>query len=68
MQKPLDTPPPPLLLNMRQTSLVLNFGKSKIYELMENEGLSYTKLGKSLRFPYRSLQEWIEKRMQGDAA
>ncbi len=68
MQKSLDTSPQPLLLNMKQVSLVLNLGKSKIYDLMENEGLPYTKLGKSLRFPYRSLQEWIERRMQGDVA
>ena len=67
MQKVQDTPQP-LLLNMRQTSLVLNLGKSKIYELMENEGLPHTKLGKSLRFPYHALQQWIEQRMQNDVA
>ena len=48
MQKPLDTPPPPLLLNMRQTSLVLNLGKSKIYELMENSKVYHTQSWVSL--------------------
>lgn len=67
MEDPQNTPQP-LLLNMRQVSLVLNLGKSKIYELMEDEGLPYTKFGKSLRFPYHSLQEWINRRTQGDVA
>jgi len=58
----------PLLLNMAQASKVLCLGKSKIYELMQNEGLPHTKIGKSLRFPYTALQKWIEQRLQQSAA
>lgn len=68
MQETQETKPQPLLLNMAQASLVLCLGKSKIYELMESEGLPYTKIGKSLRFSYHALQQWVERRIQGDAA
>ncbi len=60
--------PQPLLLNMAQASQVLCLGKSKIYELMETEGLPHTKFGKSLRFPYAALQQWVEQRLQQGAA
>ena len=58
----------PLLLNMVQASKVLCLGKSKIYELMETEGLPHTKIGKSLRFPYIALQQWVEQRLQRGVA
>jgi excisionase family DNA binding protein len=68
MQNTRDLKPQPLLLNMAQASQVLCLGKSKIYELMEAEGLPYTKLGKSLRFPYDALQRWVEQRLRQGAA
>jgi excisionase family DNA binding protein len=68
MQKQNEVNPEPLLLNIAQASQVLCLGKSKIYELMETEGLPYTKIGKSLRFPYVRLQQWVEQRLQGDVA
>jgi len=43
---------------------VLALGKSKIYDLVENEGLPILRLGKSIRFPYKALEQWIEQRMQ----
>lgn len=60
MQKPLDTPPP-LLLNIEQAMQVLCLGRTKIYDLMNNEGLPFLKMGKALRFPYKALQEWIDQ-------
>ena len=59
---------PPLLIDMVQASRVLSLGKSKIYELMACEGLPYAKLGKSLRFPYRALQQWVENRTESVTA
>ena len=54
----------PLLLDIEQTMEVLALGKSKIYDLVENEGLPILRLGKSIRFPYKALEQWIEQRMQ----
>lgn len=60
--------PQPLLLNMAQASKVLCLGKSKIYELMQTEGLPHTKIGKSLRFSYVALQQWVEQRLRQGVA
>lgn len=54
----------PLLLDMEQAMEVLALGRSKIYELVETEGLPIIRLGKSIRFPYKALEQWIEQRMQ----
>jgi len=54
----------PLLLDMEQAMEVLSLGKSKIYELVETGGLPILRLGKSIRFPYKALEQWIEQRMQ----
>lgn len=58
----------PLLLDMEQAMVVLALGKSKIYELVETEGLPMLRLGKSIRFPYKALEQWIDERMQQDVA
>jgi len=58
----------PLLLDMEQAMVVLALGKSKIYELVETEGLPMMRLGKSIRFSYKALEQWIDERMQQDVA
>ncbi len=58
----------PLLLDMEQAMVVLALGKSKIYELVETEGLPMMRLGKSIRFPHKALEQWIDERMQQDVA
>lgn len=54
--------PQPLLLNMAQASKVLCLGKTKIYELIEKEGLPVERFGKAVRFSYAALQQWIADR------
>jgi len=58
----------PLLLDMEQAMVVLALGKSKIYELVEAEGLPMIRLGKSIRFSYKALEQWIDERMHQDIA
>ncbi len=58
----------PLLLNIEQAMRVLSLGKTKIYELIESEGLPVIHIGKAVRFPYTRLQQWIDERMQQDIA
>jgi excisionase family DNA binding protein len=52
----------PLLLNITQASKVLCLGKTKIYELIEKEGLPVMRFGKAVRFSYSALQQWIADR------
>jgi excisionase family DNA binding protein len=69
MQKQNEVSPQPLLLNIKQAMQVLGLGKTKIYELIANEGLPVERFGKSVRFYYPALQQWIvDRRSSGDAA
>ena len=52
----------PLLLDIEQAMAVLAVGKSKIYELIEYEGLPAIHLGKSVRFSYKALEQWVDER------
>jgi len=54
----------PLLLTITQAMEVLSLGKTKIYDLIEHEGLPVMHIGKAVRFPYKALEQWIEQRMQ----
>ena len=58
----------PLLLNIEQAMQVLSLGKTKIYELIETEGLPVIHIGKAVRFPYTALQQWIDEQIQKDIA
>lgn len=52
----------PLLLNVAQAEQMLGLGRSKIYELIANEGLPVVRFGRAIRVPYASLQDWIKQR------
>lgn len=52
----------PLLLNIEQAEQMLGLGRSKIYELIANEGLPVVRFGRAIRVPYASLQDWIKQR------
>ncbi len=54
----------PLLLDIEQAMEVLSLGKTKIYELIETDGLPVLHIGKAVRFSYKALEQWIEQRMQ----
>ncbi len=68
MQKQKEVNVQPLLLNIEQAMQVLALGKTKIYELIEKEGLPVMHIGKSVRFSYSALQQWIEQRAQQEVA
>ena len=52
----------PLLLTVPQVAAALGLGRTKVYELMETEGLPFIKLGTAKRVSMVSLQKWIEQR------
>ena len=52
----------PLLLNIAQAEQALGLGRSKIYDLIANEGLPIIRFGRAIRVPDASLQDWIKQR------
>lgn len=52
------------LLTLDQAAKQLGLGRTKIYDLINNEGLPIIKFGKSTRINPASLQEWLKAREQ----
>lgn len=52
----------PLLLNVSQVSVKLGLGRTKVYELIKQEGLPVVRFGRAVRVSAVSLQQWIERR------
>ena len=56
--------PQPLLLTLAQAQKVLSLGRTKIYELIEKEGLPVMHIGRAVRIPYEPLQQWLIERQK----
>lgn len=54
----------PLLLNITQVAKTLGLGRTKVYELIANEGLPVLRFGGAPRVSCTSLQQWLEQREQ----
>ena len=52
------------LLTVDQAAKQLGLGRTKTYELINNEGLPVIRFGKSVRINPVSLQEWLKAREQ----
>jgi excisionase family DNA binding protein len=53
----------PLLLTVPQVSVLLGLGRSKVYDLIEHEGLPTIKLGTARRIPKQALEAWLKQRI-----
>ena len=53
---------PPLLLNIPQVARVLSLSRTKVYELIETEGLPVVRFGRAVRVSLAALQQWLDKR------
>lgn len=53
----------PLLLTIPQVSALLGLGRSKVYELIRDEGLPTAKFGTAIRVPAEELKEWVKRRI-----
>ncbi len=51
-----------------QVAQSLNIGRTKVYDLINREGLPTVKLGTAIRVPATSLKSWIERREQQQSA
>ncbi len=58
------TPPatPPQLLNVPEVARLLSIGRTKVYDLIKNEGLPSVRVGSALRVSVEDLHTWIEER------
>jgi excisionase family DNA binding protein len=65
MQKRKRTMPPvePLLLTIPQVAALLGLGRTKVYDLIEHEGLPTVKLGTARRVPKQALEAWLTLRI-----
>ena len=52
----------PLLLTIPQVMKSLGLGRTKVYELINREGLPIVRFGRAIRVSPISLQQWIEQR------
>jgi excisionase family DNA binding protein len=52
------------LLRVEEAAEVLQVGRTKVYELMARGELPVVRIGRSVRIPLRSLQEWIVDRTE----
>jgi excisionase family DNA binding protein len=58
----------PLLLTIPQVMAALNLGRTKIYELIDQESLPVIRFGRAVRVPLAALQTWLEQREKQPAA
>jgi excisionase family DNA binding protein len=52
----------PMLLTIPEVAASLGLGRTKIYDLIANDGLPFVKLGTATRVSVISLQKWVEQR------
>jgi excisionase family DNA binding protein len=52
----------PLLLSIPEAAAVLRLSRTKVYELIDVEGLPVKRFGRSVRVSVIALQEWLEQR------
>ena len=68
MERARQISSPPLLLSVPEVAKTLGLGRTKVYELIEREGLPVVRFGRAVRISVTSLQQWIERREKQCAA
>jgi excisionase family DNA binding protein len=62
MEQDVKTPTEPLLLTIPQVAAMLGIGRTKVYELIDREGLPVIRFGRAVRVSPLSLQQWVAQR------
>jgi excisionase family DNA binding protein len=57
----------PALLTIEETMRKLRVGRSKLYRMMDHEGLPVFRSGRYVRIPADLLNQWIKERVQRSA-
>ena len=53
----------PLFFTIPQVASMLGLGRSKIYDLIRDEGLPTAKFGTAVRVPAEELKQWVKQRI-----
>jgi excisionase family DNA binding protein len=53
----------PLLLTIPQVAMMLGLGRTKVYDLIDHDGLPSVKLGTARRIPRQGLETWLARRI-----
>ncbi len=53
----------PMLLTIPEVATKLGLGRSKVYNLIRDEGLPTVKFGTATRVPVKELEHWVTKRI-----
>ncbi len=53
-----------LLLKPMEVAETLGIGRSRMYEMLATGEIPSVRIGKSIRIPVRSLNEWVDNRSQ----
>jgi len=53
----------PLLLTIPQVAAMLGLGRSKVYDLIREEGLPTARFGTAVRVPAEELKRWVKQRI-----
>jgi excisionase family DNA binding protein len=53
----------PLFFTIPQVAAMLGLGRSKIYDLIREEGLPTAKFGTAVRVPAEELKQWVKLRI-----
>ena len=62
-RKQAQTTVEPLLLTIPQVAAMLGLGRSKVYDLIREEGLPTAKFGTAVRVPAEELKVWLKRRI-----
>ena len=55
----------PLSVSTSEAARILGISRPKVYDLMQNQGLPWFKVGSRTLIPLVSLREWISAQMNG---
>jgi excisionase family DNA binding protein len=53
----------PMLLTIPEVATKLCLGRSKVYDLIRDEGLPTVKFGTATRVPVKELEQWVTRRI-----
>ncbi len=62
MERMANSTMQPLLLTIPQVAATLRLGRTKVYELIDREGLPVLRFGRAVRVSPVSLKQWLEGR------
>lgn len=64
LEYPEEPVPPPQLWTISQVCQALHLGRTKVYELIDEEHLPVRRFGRAVRVSPLELQRWLEQREQ----